>query len=388
METGSDGGDQSRLRQLNERAVLRAVRGAGGLRVSELVDQTGLGRTAIEDLVLSLVERRWLTEERSAAGARGRPARTYRFRAEAGYVAGVDIGAYGVRAVLSDLAGEVIATARQELAPSDPRADRLDAADRAISACIDAAPAGTGVWAVGVGTTGTVDSTGRVTRSGAIPDWPGADLAAHFRDSRHALVVVDNDSQLAAVAEHRRGAAQGVADVVLLQAGRRTGLATVVDGRLRRGFHGAAGDLSSLPMVKWEAAIKYLHRCAAVPDSVPLKDRAERVFEAARAGNRAAATAVRRYVEAMAVAAATAIGIVDPQVLVVGGAFSRSADLILEPLRVELEELAGEVPELRASSLGAESVALGGISLALDALDVRLLSGSRGTLPELAAESL
>jgi len=82
------------------------------------------------------------------------------------------------------------------------------------------------------------------------------------------------------------------------------------------------------------------------------------------------------------------IGNVDPQVLVVGGAFSRSADLILEPLRVELEELAGEVPELRASSLGAESVALGGISLALDALDVRLLSGSRGALPELAAESL
>jgi predicted NBD/HSP70 family sugar kinase len=64
----------------------------------------------------------------------------------------------------------------------------------------------------------------------------------------------------------------------------------------------------------------------------------------------------------------------DPQVVVIGGGFSRSADLILEPLRRELQRLCLRVPEVRASTLGDESVALGALRLSLDEVDHRLLS--------------
>ncbi|HEY3561762.1 MAG TPA: transcriptional regulator, partial [Kribbella sp.] len=78
----------------------------------------------------------------------------------------------------------------------------------------------------------------------------------------------------------------------------------------------------------------------------------------------------------------------DPRLLVLGGAFSQAADVLLEPLATELERLSPRVPELRASSLGALCVALGAASLALDALDERLLSHARGPLPQLAARSI
>ncbi|WUJ70392.1 ROK family protein [Kribbella soli] len=377
--TTPDAGDQSRLRQLNERAVLAAVRSAGDVRVAQIVEQSGLGRTAVEEVLASLLTRRWLVEESPAIRGRGRPARSYRFRAEAGYVVGLDIGAFSVRGVLTDLNGQTLASQRRSVTPETPRLERLAAADEVVAAC--AREAGAEVWAVGVGTTGLVDAAGTVVRANAIPDWAGTDLAEYFARSA-PLVVVDNDSQLAALAEQRRGAT----DMVFLHAGRRTGLALVLDGQLRRGAYGAAADMSALRGVAWEVALEHLH--AVVPAEIPEMDKAERAFAAARDGDRAAVNAVRKYARAMAVAAATAISIVDPRLLVLGGAFSQSADVLMEPLAAELDRLCPRVPELRASSLGALCVALGAASLALDAVDGHLLARSRGPLPTLAATSL
>ncbi|HZX03238.1 ROK family protein, partial [Kribbella sp.] len=331
------------------------------------------------------------------------------------YVVGLDIGAYSVRGVLTDLDGQVLANTRRTVTPEVPRADRLAVADQVIADCAhEAGVPAARVWAVGVGTTGIVDTTGTVVQANAIPDWGGTNLPAHFTTR---LSVADNDSQLAALAEQRRGwlttshpsspagspamsartgrpagfasgqgSSAGPADMVFLHAGRRTGLALVMDGTLRRGAFGAAADMSALRGVAWEAALEYLH--AVVPADVPTVDKAERAFAAARDGDRAARAAVRKYAQAMAVAAATAIAIVDPRVLVLGGAFSQAADVLLEPLTAELDRLCPRVPDVRASALGALCVALGAASLALDALNDRLLTPARGPLPPLAARSL
>jgi predicted NBD/HSP70 family sugar kinase len=380
----ADGGDQSRLRQLNERAVLASVRAAGELRVAQIVEHSGLGRTAVEEVLASLVTRRWLVEESPAIRGRGRPARSYRFRAEAGYVVGLDIGAFSIRGVLTDLDGRMLADVRRSVTPETPRRKRLATADRVIDDCTGAAGVPVSrVWAIGAGTTGLVDTAGTVVRANAIPDWAGTDLAGHFQAQ---LVLVDNDSQLAALAELRRGGADHASDMVFLHAGRRTGLALVLDGQLRRGAYGAAADMSALRGVAWEAALEHLH--AVVPEEIPAVDKAERAFAAARDGNSAARAAVRKYARAMAVAAATAIAIVDPRLLVLGGAFSQAADVLMEPLTAELERICPRVQELHASSLGALCVALGAASLAQDAIDQRLLAPSRGPLPRLSARSL
>jgi hypothetical protein len=63
----------------------------------------------------------------------------------------------------------------------------------------------------------------------------------------------------------------------------------------------------------------------------------------------------------------------DPQVVIFGGGFSRSADLVLEPLRHELQRLCLRMPDVRASTLGADSVALGAFKLSLNEVDERLV---------------
>ncbi len=109
-------------------------------------------------------------------------------------------------------------------------------------------------------------------------------------------------------------------------------------------------------------------------DDIHPNDKAAWVFEQARKGNRDAKLALHRYVKDLAVGTAALVLTLDPQVVVLGGGFSRSADLILDPLAQELGRLCLRVPEIRASNLGADSVALGALRVALDKVDALLFS--------------
>lgn len=175
----------------------------------------------------------------------GRPARRYRFRAEAGHVVSVDVGAHKVLTVVADLDGSVVASRRLTVQPGDPWATRLTAIDA------------DGVWAVGAASTGMVDPAGTVALS-VVPEWTGVDLAGLLADTFNCPVAVDNDCRLAAVAERWRRVAHGIDDLVYVPARTRTGAGLVVNGHLLRGAHGAAGEIGLLPAIGWERTQDHL----------------------------------------------------------------------------------------------------------------------------------
>ncbi|SEM30420.1 ROK family transcriptional regulator [Nonomuraea pusilla] len=361
------GGDLSRLRQLNALAVIRVLQGQESLTLTEVARRTGLSRASAEDVVRELLRMGWVAEAGATAGGVGRPARRYRFRADAGRVLGVDIGGHKVLAVVADLDGDVLHSARLPVTPEMGRLERLEAVDRAVAECLEGAGMSGGeVWASGVGTTGLVDGVGKVLLSEALPEWTGVDLAAHVRRLAPAPVLVENDSKLAALAERWRGVARYAKDMVFLLAGLRTGAGLVIDGKLHRGFANAAGEIGALPALGWIRAQEHLSAASG---------EAGDVFAAARAGDRAAATAVRRYVKDLALGASALVLALDPQMVVVGGGFSRSADVLIEPLRRELDRWCIRTPEVRMSALGDEAVVLGAVRLALDDVEERVLDG-------------
>src|SRR4051794_32561245 len=97
------------LRRLNAERALDALRESGPLRVTELMARTGLSRPTVDALADELVRLGWAEEVAPEGAHRGRPARSLAFRADAGYVAGVDIGEAKVRVAVADLRGEVVA---------------------------------------------------------------------------------------------------------------------------------------------------------------------------------------------------------------------------------------------------------------------------------------
>jgi predicted NBD/HSP70 family sugar kinase len=193
-------------------------------------------------------------------------------------------------------------------------------------------------------------------------------------------VRVENDCKLAALAESWRGVARHAGNVVFLLAGLRTGAGLIIDGRLHRGFSNAAGEIGALPAAGWLRAPQHLndwldagHRDA---DAGRDGDDVEPVFLAARDGDRAAVRAVRGYVRDIAVGASALVLTLDPELVVIGGGFSRSADVLVEPLRRELDRWCLRTPEIRVSEFGDEGVALGAVRLALEEVEATRYDGN------------
>jgi predicted NBD/HSP70 family sugar kinase len=362
------GGDPSLLRRLNATAVLRALYESGELTLTELVRLSEVSRPTVEEIIADLAGQGLVEDVPVAADLPrpvGRPAKRYRFRPDAGHLAGVDIGPHKVLCVVADLRGEIVAQARADVRPALSAAERLDAA-RAV---IDEATRGRkNVRAMGVGTTGVV-SAGKVVVSHRLRDWQGVDLAGQLGAGRPYPVLAGNDTNLAALAEHWRGAARDVDDVVYVLIGRSISLGLLLGGKLHAGYNGAAGEIGELREAGWYTAFDRFRAYGKRSDEA-----AKRVFEAVRRGDREAEAAVAAFVADFAVGVAATVLTVDPQLVVIGGGLSQAGSLLAEPLRAELARLCLFPVRVETSVLGDESVALGAVRLALEHVETELFS--------------
>ncbi|MEY9903844.1 putative NBD/HSP70 family sugar kinase [Catenulispora sp. MAP12-49] len=363
--------DPSLLRRINSASVLRALRAGGALTVTAAAGATGLSRPTVEAALEDLAGQGLVEELAPEPGEKrmGRPARTYRFRPEAGAVLGLDIGAHKVLAIVADLDGRVLATERAELSTAMPRKERLAAVRACATDCLSrAAVPRSRLWGASAGTVGIVDR-GTVTLSTVLPEWTGLNLARELGRSFPCPVTVDNDANLAAVAEHWLGAARGIGDVVYVLAGLRMGAGVLSGGTVHRGHSGAAGEIGALGVLGWQDAPSHL---VGTTTAAGMETTVAEVYAAARAGEPWAHERVAAFVDGIALGTAAMALAVDPELIVVGGGTSRSADLIVGPLEERLATLCVRPPRVAASTLGDESVALGAVRTALDSVEARL----------------
>ncbi|GAA0627862.1 ROK family protein [Kribbella sandramycini] len=375
MTAGTDLGG---LRRINELAVLGAIRG-GAETLTEVVRRTGLARASVGEVTRDLVASGWISEVAPVVRGRGRPAVRYMYPAAAGVLVGVDVGAFNLRVVAGDLNGRVLGWERRATTPELPAGRRIELIAVAIAECLRAVGQGA-PWGIVAGSTGRVDDR-KVVLSAAIPDWTGIELRDQLRERFPGSVVgIGNDSRLAALAEQRLGPGRPES-LVLLQAGRRTGLGLVLNSRPHTGFGGTAGDLSRFPALKWEAAIEYLAMSGVAPSGGPTADPVADTLNAAIEGSPEALAAVRRYIRMLANTAGAVVSILDPEVLVLGGSLAAYGELLLPLLASELELLVLRMPRLEASGLGADSAALGALCAAVELVDAALLGDGSGPLP-------
>jgi predicted NBD/HSP70 family sugar kinase len=407
---GAESATPPLLRRLNAGRVLDVLRSGGPRNVAELADMAGLSRATLDAVIEDLMGFGLVAEIPSTAAggarARGRPPRRLRFRAEAGHILGVDIGAHRLEVVVTDLLGTVVGGRERTLDPAMSRGRRLHAAAQIAAAAMgDAGIGPPDLRGIGVGTPGIVDSdTGTVTFCNAMAGWSGVTLAAEFRRRFDCAVVVENDANLAALGECWQGAAHGVDDVVLLLAGDRIGAGIVVGGELVRGRRGGTGEMTFLGLLRStdpSESIEKLVRSVVRAQVDQLISRREIAEDPVRtllsglaplhgvdvdnldrtlaAAQRRRASAVRQVETAMARTCAVAIVIttlVSPELFVIGGNAAAAGDIILPAIRTTLDSLSGagvEPPEVAVSALGERAVALGAIRRALDVAVPQLL---------------
>ncbi len=371
------GGDPSLLRRINSAVVLHALRESHPLTFTELTQAIGLSRPTVEGVIEGLMESGLVVEapaDPSDTRKQGRPARRFRFHAESGHLLGIEIGVHQVRVVLADLSGRVLGS------HSHPAGELMDAVERlekvrAVVAELlrSASVSRSTLRAVGVGSPGIVESDGRVRLGTAMPGWTGLPLGERLQRSFKCPVLVENDANAAALAEHWAGAAQGSDDIVFVMAGLSPGAGSLIGGRLHRGFGGAAGEIGALHLLGREVTPERLLSTTDRPLD-PLDEPAvTRVFSLARGGDVGARAAVQRFLQRLVHDVAALVLALDPELVVLGG-WATGLDDVVAPLRDELARYCLRPPNVKLSVLGDEAVATGALRLALDHVEEQLFA--------------
>ncbi|NUP83821.1 MAG: ROK family transcriptional regulator [Nonomuraea sp.] len=251
----------STARAINDRLALRLLQEQGPLTAGQLKQLTGLSRPTVADLVDRLTASGLITVVGEAGEQRRGPnARLYGIVADRAHLAALDVRTEGVSVVVTDLVGRVLAEASVPIAGGTGTGPVVEQAvalvERAAKeAGVAGAPAGEAARAwgrlhtVGIGSPGLIDpSTGELRDSSGLPEWHRRLVAALQERFPEARVSVDNEANLAALAEQRDGVARDRDTFVLLWLSHGTGAAVVLDGALRRGASGGTGEIGFLPV--------------------------------------------------------------------------------------------------------------------------------------------
>jgi predicted NBD/HSP70 family sugar kinase len=246
LEPRARPGTPSLLRELNDRAALDLLLRGEMLTRSQISEYTGVSRVTVAQMLARLEERGLVAIVGEQAGNRGPNAALYSVVPSSAYVAGLYIEADLVSAAVADVTGRRVADVSvNPNSAEDPVEVVLGVVERACArAGVDVAT----LRALVIGSPGVVDPrTGDPRLAVNLPAWHEGALDA-LRGVLHKPVVIENDVNLAAMAERAAGAAAGADDFVLVWLGGGLGLATILGGQLHRGTAGAAGEIGYLPV--------------------------------------------------------------------------------------------------------------------------------------------
>ncbi|MFJ9399568.1 ROK family transcriptional regulator [Streptomyces californicus] len=381
----------STARAINDRLALGLLQRHGPLTAAQLKTETGLSRPTVADLVERLGAA-GLIEVVGESGAvrRGPNAKLYGIVAGRAHLAALDVRLGSVSVVVADLLG---ATLAEDALPIGGDTGTGPAVERAAALLESAARAAGPVplHSVGIGAPGLIDpATGELRDSTGLPAWHRG-LVRELQRRLPATVLVENETNLAAVAELREGAAKGRDTFVLLWLGQGIGAAVMLDGKLRQGASGGAGEIGFLPVpgvgglpsavdcaggfhsLAGSAALCELASAHGLLDLATVSEGGEEA--AAVATVRAALEAgepgepfLKEVADRLALGSAAVVSVLDPGCVLLAGAVGHAGGPALAA-RVE-ERLAAMSPlrtEVRAGSLGDGAVLRGALITARDA---------------------
>jgi len=327
-----------------------------------------------------------------------------------GYVVGVDLGGSHLHYALADLRGEILTETTKKIHPEDgPRKliRQMKENVRALAvaplgACPDLIgerrpgvaghrPALQKLLALAIGVPSPVDTEhGVVAWANNLPGWTNIHLGRELKKAFRVPIFMENDANMAAIAEHWRGVAKGVKNFVFVALGTGIGAGVFIDGKLYRGRTGSAGELFRMN-IEWQRwneefpdtgyfenyvsglgiAAEGKKVLVSSPASAAVGLREERdayfVFEAHRQGNPQATAVLEKAFTMLGVGMANVVAVLDPDLIVFGGGVAKGApEMMLATVERVVRRIHGAgTPSLRLSSLGDKAQTYGAIRSAL-----------------------
>lgn len=349
-------GSSRLLRAINETAALGHLLERGPLTRGDLRELTGLAKPTTSDVLRRLQDAGLAKVVGRTSGGPGPNAEVYAVNPDAAYTAAVSVRArdFSIATAVCDLAGTVRAR-RETAVDAQPDNPVQAVADAIQAACRQARIPMRRLDHVQLGVPGSYDERAEEIRYVDVPGWSEPGLIGEIRGKLRTEVSVDNDANLAAVAERARGIAGDADGFVLLWLGEEgLGLAIDLGGTLLRGARGGAGEIGympvGLPAQGDEGGPAVVHDFHDLVSGPAVRELAQQHGIAADTGHEAVSAAAARLGDAdarnfldglairIAVGLAAVIAVLDPPLVVLAGDVGQAggtplADAVLAAVR-------------------------------------------------------
>src|SRR5215469_12939844 len=386
------------VRQTNAEILLRLLRESGPCSKADLVRASGLSAPSVTNVVASLISIGLVETVGEGGSTGGRPPDILRFKAEHGYIAGVEITRDVLRFLLTDLNVRELAQTETPIkkSRSTPRQMCRQIARELWQLLRKRRLSRNQLFRVTVGVPAIVNvEEGTVLAFTALQDWNRVPLGPMLARELKCPVLVDNDTNLAAQGEFHCGVARGENDFVFITIGEGVGAGIFLNGRIYRGSQWSAGEIGYLrvPNISREhpSIHKYGKLETALSASGILKSwrasagassfrsrviRVSDVWDLAASGSGEAKRILKEHATILADVILDLALILNPNVVLLGGEVGNHPALLRE-VNALLEGSEFAVSRVTLGALGTPAVLLGAVSIGLEPTVSRLLQTPR-----------
>lgn len=372
----------SAMREINRSAILELIRRESPIARSTIAQRLDVSLPTVMRIVDGLIAEGFVRLHGGTEWSGGRRRPLLEFDEAGHLILGVDMGGTKIYGALSDLGGNIL----DEVNIARHGTSGEDSFNR-LTTLIDTLLAspnlnGRQVHGIGVGAPGiTLHTQGIVTWANTL-HWQNFPLKQRLSELYSLPITVDNDVNLAAMGELWFGAGQNTQNMVMVAIGTGIGAGIIIDGALYRGASEASGEIGNmLPGCEFLGRnFQDFGALESVASGTGIAERArislkgarteeelenlvaEDVFEAAKQRQEWAWKIINETVDYLAIAIANLAVAFDPELIILGGGVSRSAEMLVEPI---LQRIAGTIPtlpKLVVSSLGLRAGVMGAIT--------------------------
>ncbi|MFZ3588966.1 ROK family protein [Bacillus sp. DJP31] len=260
------------------------------------------------------------------------------------YSVGVDLGGTNVRVALLNELGDIITILKE---PTEASLGPEHVISK-IKGMIEKVAGTHHIVGIGIGSPGPLNPfIGVVMDPPNLPGWSNVPIRSILQDVFSVPVFVDNDANVAGLAEAIKGAGKGYSSVVYITWSTGIGAGIVLNGRILQGATGNAGEIGNMIIVPYGKKQSNLNGGAleAVASGTaigllgkellgPAVSRAEDVFQLASEGNESAKQMVNQAVNYMAIGISNLAHTLNPSVFVLGGGVMNASPLLLDELTI------------------------------------------------------
>jgi glucokinase-like ROK family protein len=397
--------DVSGKLEQKELAILHLIHSGVNNSRLDLARQAGLSPASITAIVQRLMMKGLVVESEPTRSHLGRRPVPLEIRKDAAHLVGVDLGSFYLRIVITDINGNILDKFRTRTEMRQGRQRVLERTFQSIHQVIEHSTVSpTAIKGIGIAHSGVIDSDAGLVlsypRPGQMAEWKNVPLREIFHKEFQIPCLLEDTVRTATTAEKCFGLGRDLNDFLYIDVGMGIGAGIFLDGKLYRGAGGRAGEFGHItvdengPLCSCgnNGCLETVASCAAIIQAVrtaieqgidsKIRDLAagdldkisiELIAQAAMENDSLAFRVLQKAASYIAIGLADLVNLLNPRVMIFGGALFRSVPKLLEdPLRRiikqrSLEKSANEV-QLKVSPLGSEAGALGASRLIAERL--------------------